>query len=899
MARQEEIIIEVEVNAGESAERLAAVQARIHDVKQANKELKAEQRTLNEELRRNGTITHEQAERLKEISAEMAKNNADLKELTATEKMYTAQLNTATQNDRKFGDSLVELSAQLAQLKQEYRGLTAAQRESAEGKAMLDNIKSLDKTLKDADASMGDFQRNVGNYQSALLGLNGNVVKVANLFQGGFKNGIAAAGTALKGFITTMLTTPFGWIVTSLAAVAKGFDLVSDAIKRSDDLSTQMQENLAGWEATKTQFRRGWDKIAQVVVSAFTKIRDKINEAAINMEVYNRVMEGESLEAARKHAEETVKANRKVTKSWEDLIKAEDDAEEAQRNYTVNRAVNENKIQELENKSVQTQKYSAKERKGFLEEIAAIEKEDARIRHENALMEWRNLEQRQKLEGDYSDEMKNRIADAHAATIKAWGEYEETSTRVTKRIDALQRQLSAGAKQRSKEVVEALKKEEEAYKSLQELRISMIKDEEARNRAKLIQEAEARIAALKLQLEEGKRLKNLTEETVNYINEQILLSERKLAEDLAKFDKEAAQKRHDAIYQETDNIVKMRVDLMEDGIEKEIADLNRATAAEMENLRRRAEAEGVSAEQKALIQEQMLLLSEQQAKKEYDIQKKYAAQEFELIKKRLQIEMEARDAAAGGNDVKEAEAKLQYEQQYYDALVNMDEAAKAYMYKTDEEYELAKIESEKRIKKSIEDVVNAELAQMNRTKETLQALGGSMSDLFEAIAGDSEEYEAFKKAMAIADASISLAQTIAAATSASTAGDPYTMAIRIASNVAAVTAQFAAVVKAIKAASIPSAPKFAEGGVVPGTSYTGDKVLIRANSGERVLTKEMSDNLVKMLAQGVPSWGMDYERLEQAFIRAASRVPAPVLDYSEFVAYGRKVAMEKEKMMEY
>ena len=48
MARQEEIIIEVEVNAGESAERLAAVQARIHDVKQANKELKAEQRTIND-----------------------------------------------------------------------------------------------------------------------------------------------------------------------------------------------------------------------------------------------------------------------------------------------------------------------------------------------------------------------------------------------------------------------------------------------------------------------------------------------------------------------------------------------------------------------------------------------------------------------------------------------------------------------------------------------------------------------------------------------------------------------------------------------------------------------------------------------------------------------------------
>ena len=211
---------------------------------------------------------------------------------------------------------------------------------------------------------------------------------------------------------------------------------------------------------------------------------------------------------------------------------------------------------------------------------------------------------------------------------------------------------------------------------------------------------------------------------------------------------------------------------------------------------------------------------------------------------------------------------------------------------------------------NIEQIISQVRNASIRIDESLEISKGSVHTLrnFEANMNDFKDKfahnyrlasEKFKKAMAIADAAISLAQTIAAATSASTAGDPYTMAIRIASNVAAVTAQFAAVAKAIKAATIPSAPKFAEGGVVPGTSYTGDKVLIRANSGERVLTKEMSDNLVKMLAQGVPSWGMDYERLEQAFVRAASRVPAPVLDYSEFVAYGRKVAMEKEKMMEY
>ena len=829
MARQEEIIIEVEVNAGESAERLAAVQARIHDVKQANKELKAEQRTLNDELRKNGTITHEQAERLKEISAEMAKNNADLKELTATEKMYTAQLNTATQNDRKFGDSLVELSAQLAQLKQEYRGLTAAQRESAEGKAMLENIKNLDKTLKDADASMGDFQRNVGNYQSALLGLNGNVVKVANLFAGGFKNGIAAAGTALKGFAKTILATPVGWISAAIAAAVKVFNELCEAFKRNDEAGTALSVALARLQPIITAVREGFSALATVVAKVVGGITSAAT-AVLNL----------------------IPAYRKASEAAKELVRAQDALQDRQREYVVNEAERDKEIAELRKKAVSDEKLTAKEREEIYKQIDELSRQGMEERKNIAAENYRILQEEAKKNNDTSDAMKDRVAQAYAEMIKAQTDYLTETTRIgSRQRQAREEQAKAEAEEakrqaeeRKRRWQEAQKNREEAEKKateelrkLEDMRNAMIAEEAERQRATINTTYTRQIEDLQKRLDTEK---NLTKEARESIMEQQKLLREQMWKELAAVDDEQLKKANEAVLQ-----------------------------------------------------------GQQEAEKRLEEARKLTREAYERETLALSNDMQQRMNDIYGNVVKASEVEMEVAQTNYDRLKAMDAETKAVLFANEEQYKAAVLDAEAQIMEARTKNEEALKSQAAEVAQTMQAVTGAMSSLYEAAAGDSESYEKFRKAMAIADAAISLAQTIAAATSASTVGDSYTMAIRIASNVAAVTAQFAAVVKAIKAATIPSAPKFAEGGVVPGTSYTGDRVLIRANSGERVLTKEMSDNLVKMLAQGVPSWGLDYERLEQAFVRAASRVPAPVLDYSEFVAYGRKVALEKEKMMEY
>lgn len=67
---------------------------------------------------------------------------------------------------------------------------------------------------------------------------------------------------------------------------------------------------------------------------------------------------------------------------------------------------------------------------------------------------------------------------------------------------------------------------------------------------------------------------------------------------------------------------------------------------------------------------------------------------------------------------------------------------------------------------------------------------------------------------------------------------------------AGITAMIAMIAK-----SKNSIPKFADGGIIGGSSYTGDKILGRFNSGERVLTRPDQARLTRMLRTGTAGGG--------------------------------------------
>ena len=149
-------------------------------------------------------------------------------------------------------------------------------------------------------------------------------------------------------------------------------------------------------------------------------------------------------------------------------------------------------------------------------------------------------------------------------------------------------------------------------------------------------------------------------------------------------------------------------------------------------------------------------------------------------------------------------------------------------------------------------IVMNEIAESSYTAvDAINAIGSAMGDLSGAVD---------EGAGAWLDWGANLLSSIAAAIPAITALTAAKNAEATANTAAAASGAGSAVagipvvgpilaVSAIASviAALAKMPKFATGGIVPGDSVSGDNVLIRANSGEVVLTKQMANNIGTML----------------------------------------------------
>ena len=833
---RESTILDVKLDAGKVAQDLQDLITRIAA-------LKAQQKELNEQIKAGNDIDGKYAEQLIRVKDQLSWTEKQAKGLSATTKLLNADTLT-------YSDSLNGERQKLADMQKAYDQLDRAQRESEGGQAFLEAIQAQSDAVKELEESTGRAQRSVGDYPKALQGVVGTIFKVQDAGKNASKmtsaltkavkggaTAFVALGTAAKTAtlaILRFLATPVGAIIAAVAAVlatlVKIMKKVADQTKKNDQASTSWAKLMAVFKPIIEGVTAAFDKLA----TAFGKVAEKIAGWIGGM--------SESVKAA------------------QDFIQAQDDLQEAERDYVVNSAQRNKEIAALRAAAADKEKFTVEERIKMMD--IAIKKERENLEEERKIKneQLRLLIEQAEREKDTSDEMKDKIAAARAAALQADTEYFEGVRRLQKQRQSFIKEQEDDEKKATEEAnkkrEEERKKREAAAKAAadaerarqenarkiaqeaEDFALSLIEDETARTIAQRRIQGEREIAELQRRLDTEK---NLTEESRNQLAELIKGKQKALDAELEKMATDAANAKTEeelkAEQEKARRILEYKRELAESGSEEELA-----------------------------IQKELL-----------DLQMAQALENTELTEEEKYLIRET--------FTKKAE---ELDTQYHKNLI-----------------------------KTAQDARAAYKESLKATAATASQTFGAMSDLLsqygeenEAAAKASKAFGIMQiityQAISIADTAKAITAAVAGATEAAAAtgpAAPFVLAGYIAAMVGAVLGAIGSIASTIAQAKQlmasadaqskgKDAGKYAGGGTVPGTSYTGDKLIAHVNSGEGIYTGTQANNLLQEIANNPVRGG--YEQMAGALADAVAALPAPVMVLKELQDFEQEVSTFNE-----
>lgn len=436
------------------------------------------------------------------------------------------RLNSVISDSKRGADaaegSYNALSKQMAELKKQWKA-TADETERAElGK----KINSINDQLKSLDGSIGNYQRNVGNYSSAFTGGLG---KIGESFKK-LKGPIEASGTAMGGLLksaTALLANP---IAAAIAAVVFILKQLKDAIGRNEEATASFNKILVPFKTIWIEIQRHFDKVAEKLGSIAGKMSEsKVATLALHnamlplrivlkaimtqTEVYVSVLEKvvswfskleNKIESSRAFTKlksifdgiintldkmahskvgkilgldelaDSITEYRKSTKELEDTQKRIADMEvafaKASRESTVNIAKRNNEIAKLRAISENTAK-SEQERLDALEAIEALQVKNAEDTVNLRRMELQLIKDKNSLTNSGTQDLAAE-ANAEAALINAETELQtlkNANIKLQNRITGATRETAGAARELTDEQKKAQKAYEEWAKKNPEL----------------------------------------------------------------------------------------------------------------------------------------------------------------------------------------------------------------------------------------------------------------------------------------------------------------------------------------------------------------------------------------------------------------------------------------------
>ena len=281
------------------------------------------------------------------------------------------------------GVSYNALVHEMADLKQAWRATT----DEMERAALGERINSVNDQLKSMDASVGNYQRNVGNYIGAVDHLTASF--------GSMGKGAQSVIAPIKGVTTGLKTLSATPAIAILGLLANVLQKVIEGLKSSEKNTNAMTAAMAPFAAigdTVTKVLQGLGGVLAKVVEGFGKLTSAIfgtNEA---------------------------------TKERLRLAKEEAALQEQERNNIIANAEAEREVARLRAEAADKTKYSASERIALLEQAGEQERLIAERSVQAAKMQYEIIKSRNALTQSNAEDLKKE-AEAYAAVVNAETSY--------------------------------------------------------------------------------------------------------------------------------------------------------------------------------------------------------------------------------------------------------------------------------------------------------------------------------------------------------------------------------------------------------------------------------------------------------------------------------------------
>lgn len=875
--------------------------AAMADIKIQMAEAKDGIRVLEKEARNNLKTQQENEGSLKSLRAELSNSTKAYDEMSRTERegakgkelqdhinAVTNELNEAEQKTQRFyrnvgryedsvKDALISLQKQIQEADKEYNKLVKTEGEHAKStKKAKKHLDELQLSLKFAEEESGKLNSSVLGFVTAgnpwaMTAVN--MVKQLGSVHNGFvlvKTGAQMLG---KQFVALMANP----IVAFLALVATGISILVKGIKGSE-------ENMNRWRVAMAPLGVALDFISNLITGLASGILTVIETGGKLLGWIGKMCEsipilGEAFQEQNQKIQERV-----------ELQKSQIEYEQKTRAEVVKSAEREKAISELRAKVTDKEKYSAKERKGALEEAIKLEREQADEKKQLAELNLKNLELEASL-AENDAEMNNKLAEAKAAVIRADIDYNNKIREMNAQRSELNNQIvteektkTDAAKKAAEDAIKIRKekddKEIEAIRQAEDAMLSLIKDGIEKQRRQITLSYNREIEDLKKKLKEEK---NLTQKAKDAINQTIKAKEQERINELQKLSDEEVQKN---IEKET-----KRISLL-------LATVKKGSEAEyqlkLQQLMKQEEAELAAANS------EIASVEEREATK-LAIRQKYNLLNDELMEshdnsviqkqqKVLKLEFETKIAAAGNDEVQVLQLKMEQKRVELESIQQLEG-------ESIQEFNLRKLQAQNEYNDSKQSLTDKEV-EIEQTKyQAVESIVGGLGSLTETLGEKNTTFAKLSKVLALGEIAVNTGKAIAAGVAqAQSVPFPGNMAA-IATTIATVLANIATATKTVKSA------KFAKGGDVVGPgSGTSDSIPAMLSNGESVMTAAATSMFSPMLSAfnqmggGIPinatisnNQTLGEDMLAKAVAKGMAMAPPPVLSVEEYTTVSNRV----------